>query len=148
MHTQYDLENVLQNILDTLKNSCPISRKTGTKIVYENLKSSVKHLVKCGYDDHFDLEDNDIIEFQFPLKVSPVCVLDIHGVFLYTDLMKSKLEKYIPMIRRTMWSICWSIKHTQPEKHKNLLKDLMELDYDKKRLQTKNKRQDINILES
>jgi len=75
-------------------------------------------------------------------------VLDTLGVFLYTDLMKSKLEKYIPMIRRTMWSICWSIKHTQPEKHKNLLKDLMELDYDKKRLQTKNKRQDINILES
>ena len=62
MHTQYDLENVLQNILDTLKNSCPISRKTGTKIVYENLKSSVKHLVKCGYDDHFDLEDDDIID--------------------------------------------------------------------------------------
>ena len=45
--------------------------------------------------------------------------------------MKSKLEKYIPMIRRTMWSICWSIKYTQPEKHKNLLKELIELEYDK-----------------
>jgi len=61
-------------------------------------------------------------------------VLDTLGVFLYTDLMKFKLEKYTPMIRRTMWSICWSIKYTQPEKHKNLLKDLMELEYDKKRL--------------
>ena len=56
--------------------------------------------------------------------------LDIHGVFLYTNLMKSKLEKHIPMIRRTMWSICRSIKYTQPEKHKNLLKDLMELEDD------------------
>ena len=61
-------------------------------------------------------------------------MLDTLGVFLYTDIMKSKLEKYTPMIRRTMWSICWSIKYTQPEKHKNLLKDLMELEYDKKRL--------------
>ena len=61
-------------------------------------------------------------------------MLDTLGVFLYTDLMKFKLEKYTPMIRRTMWSICWSIKYTQPEKHKNLLKDLMELEYDKKRL--------------
>ena len=48
--------------------------------------------------------------------------------------MKSKLEKYTPMIRRTMWSICWSIKYTQPEKHKNLLKDLMELEDDKTKL--------------
>ena len=62
LHTQYDLENVLQNILDTLKDSCPISRKTRTKIVYENLKSSVKHLVKCGYDNHFNLEDDNIID--------------------------------------------------------------------------------------
>ena len=62
LHTQYDLEDVLQDILDTLKNSCPISRKTGTKIVYENLKSSVKHLVKCGYDNHFNLEDDNIID--------------------------------------------------------------------------------------
>ena len=66
-------------------------------------------------------------------------MLDTLGVFLYTDLMKSKLEKYTPMIRRTMWSICWSIKYTQPEKHKNLLKDLMELEYDKKRLHSNSK---------
>ena len=68
---------------------------------------------------------NQIIEVTF--KNGNVAKYNHDEVF---EVMKSKLEKHIPMIRRTMWSICWSIKYTQPEKHKNLLKDLMELEDD------------------
>ena len=40
-----------------------------------------------------------IKEFQFPLKLNPVCVLDICRVFLYTDLMKLKLSFQLKQIK-------------------------------------------------
>ena len=45
--------------------------------------------------------------------------------------LKSKAEKYIPMIHQQLWNICMSIRKSNPKKHKALFKDLMKLEEDK-----------------
>jgi len=45
--------------------------------------------------------------------------------------VKSKAEKYIPMIHQQLWNICMSIRKSNPKKHKALFKDLMKLEEDK-----------------
>jgi len=53
--------------------------------------------------------------------------------------VKSKAEKYIPMIHQQLWNICMSIRKSNPKKHKALFKDLMKLEEDKYYPKTKGK---------
>ena len=45
--------------------------------------------------------------------------------------LKSKMQKYTPMIYEQVWNICMSIRKSNPKKHKALFKDLMKLEEDK-----------------
>ena len=46
--------------------------------------------------------------------------------------LKSKAEKYIPMIHQQLWNICMSIRKSNPKKHKAMYKDLMKIEEEEK----------------
>ena len=58
--------------------------------------------------------------------------------------LKSKAEKYIPMIHQQLWNICMSIRKSNPKKHKALFKDLMKLEEDKYYPKKKGKNENTN----
>ena len=58
--------------------------------------------------------------------------------------LKSKAEKYIPMIHQQLWNICMSIRKSNPKKHKAMFKDLMKLEEDKYYPKKKGKNENTN----